>query len=228
MRLLPIVIFLAACAGEGDPCGDGFGKADDGNCYPLADLSDPCEEGYGRAADGNCYALDDGNGFEDTGNDTDTNTGTGGGGTGGGGSGGTGGTGGTGGGGGGTGGGGTGGTGGTGGGGGPPPCSGTTITVGGTFATSRAPVSGGRCLVLGFETSSPSGGPPTGALEITCPTGTSPVSFEGEICVGTASSVYFLGSVDESGTISDAQDALNPRSVSSGSITDLSFNITLR
>ena len=65
---------LSSLYGCGDKtpewCDTGFGRADDGNCYPLK----TCEEDEILGVDGNCYPLVAGDADADTDADTDTDT----------------------------------------------------------------------------------------------------------------------------------------------------------
>ena len=53
---------LSACSGKGDssaqPCGDGYERHDDGNCYPLADSGETADTGEPTDSCGNAGAPD--------------------------------------------------------------------------------------------------------------------------------------------------------------------------
>ena len=48
-------LLTSVLSGCHEPCKEGYGRASDSLCYPLADR--PCGEGYGRTDDGECTPI---------------------------------------------------------------------------------------------------------------------------------------------------------------------------
>lgn len=75
MRYLLAALLLPACGSEPDPCGDNFGRADDGNCYLLATPDTGGDADTDTDADSDADADADSDADGDADSDTDTDTG---------------------------------------------------------------------------------------------------------------------------------------------------------
>ena len=218
--IIPSLLILAGCGSSGSDCADGFGLANDGNCYPI-DMNG----GGGNADD---TATSDDTAGEDTAVDTvdtgdtndtsggggggDTSGGGGGGDTSGGGGGGGDTSGGGGGGGGDTSGGGGGGGGGgdtsgggggggdtSGGGGEPPDAGGSLVTFSGSISVTTGLTSSAFCLIGLFDGALGGSAPttPLDSVRFTCPTTSGgSVSFSEPLHIGTSTNVHMYVIVD--------------------------------
>ncbi|MBM4366160.1 MAG: hypothetical protein FJ102_08080 [Deltaproteobacteria bacterium] len=235
--LISPLLVLAACGGgtATAPCGDGFGRADDGNCYLL----DMGEDDTGDPdADADTDSDSDSDSDSDTDTDTDTDTGppdsgdtgqppdtgdtgeppdTGD----------------------------TGeppDTGDTGeppdtGDTGEPPDSGDTgaamitMTLEGTMTFNQVPSSSAACLMGAYTGPDPTSSSPLGVTVVTCPSAAeTPTSFSTSLSISDSSAIemYVILAVDDGGSITDTLDSTSPHPVSDGgSVTGLEFDVEL-